>query len=314
MRDLGRQLVMAMAVAAGVAGCSGTSTPPAHPSSSAPIPAVVRPGTTGAVALGDRPFSLRVPRSYAPRQPVPLVIALHGYGGDPDTFATSLSLPQASDTHGFLLATPSGTKDSGGRRFWNATDACCDFNDTAVDDSAYLSSLVTTVARTYAVDPARVFVIGLSNGGFMAHRLACDHAEQIAAVVSIAGAQNADRSRCKPSRAVSVLEVHGTADDTVLFGGGDFAGHAYPSVTETVGDWRALDHCAGRPVTVGAPLDAVASLPGAETVRTSWTSGCARHTAVAVWTVQGGPHVPQYSTAFTDAILSWLEGHRGSSG
>ena len=173
--------------------------------------------------------------------------------------------------------------------------------------------MIRRVAERYAVDPGRVFVIGLSNGGFMAHRLACDHADQVAAVVSLAGAQFADKSACRPSRAVSVLQVHGTADDTVLFGGGSIAGHPYPSAAETVGRWRELDHCSAQ-ATMDPPLDAVAAIAGRETTRTSWGAGCTDGSEVALWTVRGGPHVPEVTPSFTAAVVSWLEAHARRSG
>lgn len=72
--------------------------------------------------------------------------------------------------------------------FWNATNSCCDLFHSGVDDSAYIASIIADVKSTVAVDPKRIFVVGHSNGGFMAYRMACNHAGDIAAIVSLAGA------------------------------------------------------------------------------------------------------------------------------
>ena len=302
-----------MVVVAGLTACTSAQDESGSSRVTAVASAKVRTGTQ-TVELGDRPFRLHVPAKYRPDAAASLVVALHGWGGDADALATRLGLVSASERRSFLLAMPEGVKDADGLQFWNATDACCDVYGTDVDDSGYLSQVINAVADKYVVDQERVFVIGISNGGFMAHRLACDHADQVAAIVSISGAQSVDPAACDPSRAVSVLEVHGSADDTVLPGGGKTDGHRYPSVRQTVGEWRELDQCDDRPGSREAGLDAAADLPGAETVRTSWSSGCADNSEVALWTVRGGPHVPDFTRAFTTALLDWLMAQARSDG
>lgn len=272
----------------------------------------VAPGTTGAVDLADRPFRLHVPATYD-ETPTALVVALHGWGGDGDRVAAQLGLAAASEERGFLLALPEGTADSEGRQFWNATDACCNADGRDVDDSTYLSRLIDEVGEQYAVDPGRVFAVGVSNGGFMAHRLACDHADQLAAVVSFAGAQAGDPAACAPSRGVSVLQVHGTADATIRLGGGSIiSGATYPSAEQTVSEWVALDHCetGGE---AGDPFDADPTLTGAETARTAWAVGCDDGSEVALWTVAGGGHSPPAGDAFSDAVVGWLDAHDRSA-
>ena len=111
-----------------------------------------------------------------------------------------------------LYATPNGTQDLLALRFWNATDACCDFFGSGVDDSTYLANLVAAIDSAVGVDPRRRFFVGHSNGGFMSYRMACDHADEVAAVVSIAGATFDDTADCAPVRPVSTLQIHGTSD------------------------------------------------------------------------------------------------------
>lgn len=84
-------------------------------------------------------------------------------------------------------------------RFWNASDACCDFYHTGTDASGYLHQLLETVKSRYPVDPDRVYLIGHSNGAFIAYRMACEHAADVTAIVSLAGAAPDDPSWGTPA-------------------------------------------------------------------------------------------------------------------
>ena len=118
-----------------------------------------------------------------------------------------------AEARGFLYCYPDGTIDRWGNRFWNATDACCDFGNTGVDDAGYLRALIEEIARRFAVDRKRIYLVGHSNGGFMAYRMACQSADLIAGIASLAGTTFLDPSRCAPSEPVNILHIHGTADD-----------------------------------------------------------------------------------------------------
>jgi hypothetical protein len=97
-------------------------------------------------------------------------------------------LAATASFNGMLYADPDETTDPNGIMFWNATNSCCDLFHRGVDDSAYIASIIADVKSTVAVDPKRIFVVGHSNAGFMAYRMACNHAGDIAAIVSLAGA------------------------------------------------------------------------------------------------------------------------------
>ena len=161
-----------------------------------------------------------MPASYDASTPAPLVVMFHGYGATGAQNEAYLTFAATSDAHGFLYAYGNGSIDEAGKQFWNATDACCNFWDSSVDDDAYFDAIVADVSAKYSVDPKRVYVIGHSNGAFISHRLACDRAGEVAAIVSLEGAQWLDPSDCAPSQPVAVAEIHGTADTTILFDGG----------------------------------------------------------------------------------------------
>jgi len=240
------------------------------------------------------------------------VVWLHGYGAPSgEGHARSFGLIALSDEQGFVLAMPDGTLDSHDRRFWNASDACCDFEHKGVDDVAYMAWLLDDVADTLAVDRDRVYVAGHSNGGFMANRLACDLAPRLAAAVSFAGAGWKDPSRCQPSEPVNVLEIAGDADDIVRMRGGrvfDQPLPEYPPMLETIGMWRQNDGCGAGGQPAPSPIDFDDGIPGAETTRTS-SASCRDGVAVDLWTVAGGTHFPHPSHAGLQAIWAWMAAH-----
>ena len=105
---------------------------------------------------------------------LPLIILLHGYAGNAAIMNYYFGLRHEVDSRKFILVVPNGKTDSSGMRFWNATPACCDFDHSNSDDVGYILNLIKEMKRRYKVDESRVFVVGHSNGAFMAHRLACE--------------------------------------------------------------------------------------------------------------------------------------------
>lgn len=280
---------------AGSAGRPGPDDPPAS----------VEPGGTVTIDLDERPFRLHVPESYDPTGSFPLVVLLHGYTSSAAEQESYFRLTGEADRRGFLYAMPDGTTDPRGNRFWNATDACCDFTRTGVDDAAYLRQLIDTVTSSYPVDPARVYLVGHSNGGFMAHRMACDHASVVTAIVSLAGMAPNDAASCRPERPVSVLQIHGTDDDVIPFDGGDNGGIPFPSVDVTLELWRGHNGC-GEEGETSEPLDLDRELAGAETTVTTYRAGCRDHGRVELWAIEGGGHVPELADTFAPSVVDFL--------
>jgi polyhydroxybutyrate depolymerase len=261
-----------------------------------------------------RPYGLKAPRSYSPSKAAPLVIAIHGYGDTGPSLVDAWHLDDLSEQKGFLLAYPTGTVERSQRRltFWNATDSCCDFYDGGVDDVAYILAIIDDVSAHYAVDPARVYIVGFSNGGFMGHRLACDASTRIAAIVSVGGATFRDPSRCAQSSPVAVLEVHGTADQVVPFDGGALPfkrAAPVPSAEETARASARANGCRATESPAGAPLDLDVHVEGAETTRVRF-DGCPEGAAVELWTVRGGAHASRATEEWAEAMWGFLEKQR----
>ncbi len=306
-------------------GCSSSDSATAAPGDDAGLGAAdVAADTsptdapTDATFGGDRPTQVRIPKGYDAAHPAPLVILLHGYGASGKIQDLYFGLSKIADAHGFVFAAPDGTLDSTGKLFWNATNACCNFGAVPVDDVAYLSGLVRDVKAAYAIDSKRVYFVGHSNGGFMSHRLACDKADQIAAIVSLAGAVWSDASRCTPTEPVSVLQIHGDADAMVAYEGGSIGGDLadggaapiglYPSAAQTVATWATLDGCDAALDAVAPDLDLAPSLAGAETT-VARHGNCQPGGAAELWTVRGAGHVPSFAPDFAERVWGFLESH-----
>lgn len=258
--------------------------------------------------IAARPFEAVVPAGYAAGTPVPLVVLLHGYGASATLQDAYFHLSALAQQRGFLLALPDGTVNVRGQRFWNATDACCGFG-AAVDDVAYLAAVIHDMQARFTVDPKRIFLVGHSNGGFMSHRMACDHSELIAGIVSLAGATWSEVAKCNPGAPVSVLQVHGTLDAVIKYGGGALRRATHAGAEKTVALWGAKDRCASAELrSTGADLDLVSDLPGAETQREA-LEGCPGGAAVELWRIRGGPHLPRFKPSWAGRMYDWLLAH-----
>jgi polyhydroxybutyrate depolymerase len=250
----------------------------------------------------SRPYELYVPTTYDGTTPMPLVMLLHGYGASAVIQEAYFQLQGLAESRGFIYVRPDGTTNALDKQFWNATPACCGFN-SGVDDSTYLLDVITDISNAYNVDPRRVYVMGHSNGGFMSYRMACDHADRIAAIASLAGSTFATPADCAPSQPVSVLQVHGTDDQTIFYNGSEILGQAYPGATTTVDIWAGYDKCGAPSSTASPPLDIEQGIAGAETNVSTYT-GCPTGIDVELWSVQGGGHIPAINSATTPYPMS----------
>lgn len=265
------------------------------------------PGEPTVVTVGgDRPTKLTIPSSYNGDVALPLVVMLHGYGASGPLEDLYLGFKKYAEEKGFLYVTPDGTFDANGKRFWNATKACCDFANTGVDDEAYLISLLDEIEGLVNVDKKRVYFFGHSNGGFMTYRMACNHADRIAAAGVLAGAMVLDPAACKPSEPVSILHIHGTADETIAYEGGSVAAgvEAYPGAEESIGGWISSNACPEAPPHE-TTADLVSTVDGPETTQTTF-GPCAKDTEVVLWSLAGGSHIPSFTSQFAPDATGWL--------
>ncbi len=159
----------------------------------------------------------------------PLIVSLHGYGSDSADLLSYVPLHQRVNARGFAFLLPNGTLDAEGNRFWNPTDHCCDGGKSGENDVAYLTELVAGANKVKRFGP--VYFFGYSNGGFMAHHMACKGLPDLRAVAGLAGTSYVENSSCADAPPVSVLHVHGTADSVIFTwapGTWSCAGAAWP--------------------------------------------------------------------------------------
>jgi polyhydroxybutyrate depolymerase len=248
-----------------------------------------------------RPYLLQAPTGLDAGTPLPLLILAHGYGVN--GFGQDLVFPFSAqvDAKGFLYALPDGTEDSSGRRFWNATDACCNNDHRAVDDVGFFRALIADIKAQRAVKPGHVFVVGHSNGAFMALRLACEASDVIDGVVAVSGSTWLDARRCPDGRHIPVLLVHGVDDTVVPYLG---VPGSYPGAHETGLRFAARNGCGGTWAPSGR-----ADFIGDATAETAQEviTGCTP--AVELWSMDGVGHLPLFDARWTQATFDWLEAH-----
>lgn len=270
--------------------------------------------------LAQRPYRAELPPRM--RAPAPVLVEIHGFGDDTNSIERLLHLRATARAHGAILVLVEGTRDKDGHRFWNTGKACCDLHGGGPDDVAYLDAVLDDLAKRHRVDPARVYLVGHSNGGFMVHAYACARAQRIAGIASLAGEGPAEP--CKPGAPLAVLEIHGDKDELLGTDGGNAAsaiqtlrdkygvvltGRAptsdFPPMRATLATWAARDGCG--PPAAGAPIDLETAIPGAETEVLEWRP--CRSGGVALWTIRGGSHVPKLDPGFGERIWSFFASH-----
>jgi len=220
---------------------------------------IEKPGDyTFSVSISDlkRFYKIHIPKKYSTGQPMPLLLALHGGGGDMSIQATEDYYHQISksESRGFIVVFPNGPSAfaSGKLATWNAGLCCGYARDNKIDDVAFLKEVIAKTRRQLSIDSQRIFATGMSNGAMMAYRLACELPDTIRAIAAVAGTDNT--STCEPKKPISILHIHAKNDGHVLYTGG--AGkHAfkdrsaiteYRSVPSTIERWRILNKCEAR--------------------------------------------------------------------
>jgi polyhydroxybutyrate depolymerase len=200
-----------------------------------------------------REFLLHLPKGSNGRSPLPLVVAFHGGGGDMEFMADDkkYGLISKSDEAGFIVAFPNGVGALGGNKLatWNAGKCCGKARDESSDDVAFVRKMIEEIKLRVRVDTRHVYATGMSNGGMMSHRLACEMSDTFAAIAAVAGTDNT--VSCNPSRKISILHIHALNDDHVLFNGGAGPGafrdeskvNDFTSVPATIAAWSTRNTC-----------------------------------------------------------------------
>lgn len=174
------------------------------------------PARAETVRLGERWYDIALP---ANPDGAPLILALHGGGGDPDQFAQASGLAKAANALGFAVAFPAGSGRRGERLLtWNGGYCCGYAARQGVDDLGFLKEVIADAATRFGVDGSGVYLTGMSNGSIMSETFAAKNPGLVRAVAGVAGTM--DTSRVRVQGRVPALVIHGTADTMVPYDGG----------------------------------------------------------------------------------------------
>lgn len=246
----------------------------------------------------QRTYIVHVGAGYDKSRPTPLLIVLHGGGGDGQGMIKLTGFNAVADEDNFIVVYPDGFE-----KHWNDGRAVQRYRAQSqnVDDVGFISALIDQLSGEFNIDPERVYATGMSNGAMMSNRLGCELSEKIAAIAPVAGNMPVNIAPlCAPARPVSALIINGTDDPLVPWTGG----YAHIgqvelgevlSVEDTVKLWVNDDKCASSPL--------IAELPDKDPsdgtrVSTETYKGCSGSAEVILYKVEGGGHTwpggPQY--------------------
>ena len=250
-------------------------------------PAALRAQTTVIrTMLADgltREYRLYVPAIYTRTTgAVPLLLNLHGYGSNNQEQENYGDFRPIADTANFLVVHPNGTIDAANKRNWNTFGP----RGSGVDDVAFLSTLIDTLARRYRLDLNRVYSTGMSNGGFMSYELACQLGNRVAAIASVTGSMTAGRlAGCTSGRPVPILEIHGTDDRTVPYPGGTLL--QFVAIPTLLNSWVQRNGCSPTPTVTAVPD--INTADGCTAERSVWAGG-RNGSVVEHFRIIGGGH------------------------
>jgi polyhydroxybutyrate depolymerase len=306
---VGSLALVALTAGCGVGLARSVGNGASGPSGSTPVTTLTAGSSTQIISVrgAKRTFHVYVPAHMSGA--APLLVMLHGGFGSGTQAERAYHWDSEADTGHFVVAYPDGLSKA-----WNAGGGCCGRPAANnVDDVGFITQMITRIQGETTIDPARVYATGISNGGIMAYRLACD-----TKIFAAIGPDSATMLGSCPNPApISVIHVHGSADKLVPYNGGKGEGIAHingPAVPALIAGWRATDNCAS-PVasTSGEVTTSTADCPSGRTVQLvtiaeaghQWPGGASRPV------VQRLLHLDPPSTALnaTDTIWRFFAAH-----
>lgn len=240
----------------------------------------------------DRVYLLHVPSLYDGSSAVPLVVALHPFGGNGSGFESMTGFSDRADSNNFIVVYPNGTDAS-----WNAGNCCGNAMTNDVDDVGFISVLIDTLSAIYNIDSTRIFATGFSNGSIMAYRLAAELSDKIAAIAAASGQMMLDE--CNPVRAVPVMHLHGLEDLVVPYEGGSASGYVFPSVESVIDIWVEINDCETEPDTI---------INNEDLMVREWEA-ISSNADIVLYTTPSDGHNWLTSISATDSIWKFFDAH-----
>ncbi|MCP9767948.1 phospholipase [Lacihabitans sp. LS3-19] len=194
----------------------------------------------------NRTYTVVLPSNYySEKTDLPLVIAMHGGGGSAKQMEESYELPEKAEAEKYIIVYPDGIQSDGllKARTWNA-GLCCEYAvENDIDDVGFLSKMIDKLIADFNINPKQVFLTGMSNGGMMAYRLACEIPQKITAIAPVACTMVTTKP-CTSQNTIPVLHFHSELDEHVPYEGGiGIRGINYPAVEKGLKFWAENNTC-----------------------------------------------------------------------
>lgn len=226
----------------------------------------------------EREYILYLPDVYSDESSLPLVVFLHSYGWKGKNEMWNTDFNEIAEKYGFVIVYPNAIPN------WNSgisDDPTYPTPDT--DDVTFIKAVITEMHDLYHINLERVYATGYSNGGTMAYRLACEASDKIAAIASVGGSMGESVfENCKPSRAISVLEIHGTKDTYLPFTGKP----GLKPIEEGIDFWVSANACESTETLTMADIDPEDD----STIEKTNYTNCADNSSVVLMKVENGGH------------------------
>ncbi len=240
----------------------------------------------------DRRYRVYIPKKYDANKATPVVVVYHGGGGNPESMIRLTGMNAKADEASFIVVYPFGTgKLANSLLTFNGGECCGYAMQNNVDDVGFTRELLDDLAKVANIDADRVFATGLSNGGIMAHYVASELSDRIAAIAPVGGPLMMEAPRKK--RPVPVMHFHGTADAFAPFQGGygkGFLGRSkvtkFRSVDQTIQSWVKANECNTEPGIVALRDIAKDNM---KSIRKTWSGGKDGSEVVLI-EIEGGGH------------------------
>ncbi|MFT5264411.1 MAG: polyhydroxybutyrate depolymerase [Polaribacter sp.] len=229
----------------------------------------------------ERDYQVYLPANYEPGDQLPLVFNLHGIGSNNLEQGIYSVFSPVADTANFILCLPNGTPSPTGGNFW---DVNFPFAVAEVDDVGFINALIDTLYENYDINLDKVYATGMSNGGYMSYKLACELTDRFQAIASVTGSiVPSELDLCMPTSTFPIMQIHGTADPTVAYAGSVFG----VGIENLVSYWVEHNDCANSPDTTYIAESTAADMSSA--VKISYTD-CDTDREVIFFKIIGGEH------------------------
>lgn len=246
-----------------------------------------------------RTYKIYIPQKYIdnPNTAVPLLLNLHGFGSNATEQELYGDFRTIADQENFIICHPNGTFDTFGNRFWNVG-----FTTSTIDDVGFLSALIDSVSLKYKIDSSKIFSAGMSNGGFMSYKLACELPNKVKGIASVTGSMTpALFAQCASVNAIPVMQIHGLNDFTVPY----YGNLLMQPIEEVVGFWVKQNNCDSVAVQTNVIDNDAAD--NSTAVRYDFDQNCTDGASVALYKINNGGHTWPGSTHLVSGAVTNLD-------